>query len=221
MKNDTSHVSMISKEGGSMTREDSIELADRLENDYSKLEKLQKESYQNTKEIDRPYTPRRKMGKEERLGFNWYPVIGFLVCIPLLILALLFYVFAFAMRWDHKPGADLYQVLSMVMVVLSVIVFLGLQVIGSKRNRAEVTRFNEGVEREVKTREEKMSSLKKRNIEIDLEIADLQKELSEYNETVPQHFRTGSYMFQVKKLLQTEKAEDFDEAITLLQKKYQ
>ena len=78
-----------------MTREDSIALADRLEKDYSKLEKLQKESYQNTKEIDRPYTPRRKMGKEERLGFNWYPVIGFLVCIPLLILALLFYVFAF------------------------------------------------------------------------------------------------------------------------------
>ena len=204
-----------------MTREDSIALADRLEKDYAKLDKLKKELHQNAKEIDRPYEPRQKMKKGERFGFNWYLVIGILSSIPFLVLALLFYVFAFASRWDHKPGEDLYQILSIVMVFLSVAVFLGVQIIGSRKNNAEVLRFNEGVDREIRSREEKMISLKKRNREIEMEIADLQKELSKYDEAVPKHYRTSSFMFQVKKLLQTKKSEDFEEAITLLQKKYQ
>ena len=201
---------------GFMTRQESIDLADRLEQDLAKLETLQKELHQNTLELDRPYTPRRKMRSGDRFSFNWYPIIGLLVSVPVLFFALMFYLYYFALQWDQKPGAGFYHGLSIAMVFLAIAVFIGIQVIGNVRNNAEIDRFNEGVDREHRNREEKRLSLKKRNKEIEQEILDLQKTLPEDFENIPQRFRTRMYMHQVKRLLLTEKAEDFEGAITLL-----
>ena len=162
-----------------MTREDRDALPDENRKTLMKIQRLQKEFHQNAKELDRPYSPRRKMKKGERFGFNWYPIIGILVCIPILVLALYFYIFYFAMRWNREPGAGLYEGLSIAMVFLSIVVFIALQIIGSRRNNAEVERFNASIDREIQDREKKVRELKERNVEIAREIEELQKKIQE------------------------------------------
>lgn len=155
-----------------MAREDRSAISDTHRKESVKILRLQKELHQNTKELNRPYSPRKKMRKGERFGFNWYPIIGILVCIPILLLAFFFYIFYFAMRWNHEPGGGLYEVLSVIMVFLAIAVFIGLQIIGSIRNNREVERFNASVDREIQDREKKVLELKNRNDEIVQEIED-------------------------------------------------
>ena len=195
-------------------REKSIALADNLEKNYARLEKIHRELDQNFDELNRPYTPQQKMKSGDL--FNWWPVIGLLVSIPMLVISGIIYMYAFAMGWDGDPGAGTARAISYIVFFLSIVVFLAIQVIGRARDDKKIAWYNASIDREIEKRYEKVHALKKKNAELYIQVGELQNKLSAYNSVVPAEYRTSSHMHQVKKALSCSKAETFEDAIALL-----
>ena len=199
-----------------MTREESIELAEKLEKDYAQLENIQKELEENNQAIHRPYSSTKTEWGD---FYHGYLLLGVLLCIFVLPLVN-FYAAAFIDWLIHSGKIDPMRGISNAirgMFFLTIADFFLIQLIGYLRSKRKSDQYNRNVDVEIKDREKRVHTLMKRNVDLNKEMVVLLNRVYNSEKSVPVQFRTSSHMHQVKKLISSGKAEDFSGAILLLE----
>ena len=199
-----------------MTREESIELAEKLEKDYAQLEKIQKELEENNQAIHRPYSATKTEWGD---FYHGYLLLGVLLCIFVLPLVN-FYVAAFLDTIINSNRDDVMRGITNAIhgsLFLTIADFFLIQLIGYLCSKRKSDQYNKNVDEEIKNRERRVHTLTQRNADLNKEMAALLNTLYDSGKSVPVQFRTSSHMHQVKTLIKNNKAEDFSSAILLLE----
>jgi hypothetical protein len=187
-----------------VTREESIILADKLGAGYDEVENIQKELSANFAVLS---TPEPKPKRHAAFRYFW----------PFLVAAFVLAEFiAGAGIIDSlrtNSGENIYKYLLVAFGEIAVVLIIGgivASVVSGKKN--------DKIDRGINERYNRNLELKKRNEELQIQFASKKTMLSQYDNIVPPWYRDGSHMFRVKSMLETGKAETFEEAIGLLAK---
>ena len=182
-----------------MTKEESIELAEKLSKKYKEYEDLRQELEDNKAELSRP------------ANLEHRPHAAFKFFWPYLIAAagsmMLFYFLMLI------AGAVVLAGLFALLVLISPIVLL---IVGSTRARRLRDELNSQEVNEIRERKKRIKDLTDRNNELIPKIEEMKKELDEYKDQVPMDSRTSAKMDRVLKLIQAGRAEDFSSALEML-----
>ena len=185
----------------SMTREESIALATKLAAEYGALEKLKQEISEAEIIIKRPLpeTPRHSAFK-----FFWpFIIIGVVVYIVLYVfIAVIFLAGGSDVGAAIAPG--------IAFVGLGATLAIGGGVARNKRdtlNNQEALRMH--------YLRGKIEEMKKRTSELKTSYSVKKKSLAEYNAIVPESQRTKARMENVRRLIDSGKADNFYDALKL------
>jgi len=182
-----------------MTKEESIELAEKLRKKYKEYESLRKEIDENKHELSRP------------VNLEHRPHAAFKFFWPFLIVAagsvMFFYFLALI------AGVLPLMILFVILEIVSPVVIL---IIAGKRARRLRDELNSREINQIRTRKKRIKDLTDRNGELEPKCAEIKKELDEYKELIPIPSRTSAKMEKVLTLLKTGKAEDFSSALEML-----
>ena len=182
-----------------MTKEESIALAEKLSRKYKEYEDLRKEIDDNKHELARPVNLEHK--PHAAFKFFW----------PFLVAAagsMMFFYFLMMIA-----GAVALMGLFALLTLISPIVLL---LVGSTRARRLRDELNSAEINKIRERKKRIKDLTDRNIELEPKCAEIKKELDEYKELIPIASRSSARMEKVLKLLQTDKAGNFNEALEML-----
>ena len=185
------------------TKEESISVAEKLKDEYASVEKLLKEINENETILSRPvyYEDRRHTA----FRYFW----------PFLIIAFVaFYVVCFigtviCVLINDSGGMVLVFFISLA-VVAGILVYGGSYA-GKKRDRK-----NKELSDDEYLKKKRYKELVERTNELKIKYNNRISEFSGYHQFVPYQFRTKQHMERVIFLLAANRAENFSEAIRLL-----
>ncbi len=185
-----------------MTKEESIELAEKLKKEYGNIERIQKEINDNNEIISKPVPP---AARHSALKFFWPYVVGAAVAANAgWILGL------FLLASTGKLG-----ILS-TLTVIGIITAIVLTIVGAVTSRNKRSEINYSAELAVKDRHKRQQELKDKNNELKNRLTTSRKRLEKYNDLVPREFRTSRHMDRVRMLIVSGKADDFSGAVNSL-----
>lgn len=183
----------------SMTKEESIELAEKLKKEYNNLEKIQKEIDENQEIISKPVTPAKR---HSAFKYFW----PFLVTSA--IVANAGWIGGFFIAAAAK-SAEIYGFCAVGGVVLAIV----LTIVGAVTSKNQRDALNYNAQRAERDRHRRQQVLTEKNKELRTRYTSTKKRLEQYNSIVPREYRDARHMDRVRILLQTGKAENFAEAI--------
>jgi len=180
-----------------MTKEESIAFADKLINDYKKLEKITKEIEENEQQMNRPIESYPK----QHAAFKYF--------WPFLIYAAVsFTVFYFlAGLFSNSSG------LAIVLLLLALGSIPAFLIIGGVRARRIRDELNAAEISFLNNKKDHLLELKKETSILQTKKRTMQKEIKEYEEMLPASLRSSSQISRAKILIQSGKAEDFADAV--------
>ena len=186
----------------SMTKEESIALAEKLSAEYGALEKLKHEIDEAELMIKRPVpaAPRHAAFK-----FFWpFIIIGIVVYIIVYLIV----GFAFAAGGSGSSGVAVAP--GAAFVALGATLAIGGNFARSKRDK-----LNYLEEKRIGTLRGKMDELKKMTSELKTKYSVKKRSLAKYDAFIPEHQRTRSRMENIRILLDSGKADNFYEALKM------
>ncbi len=182
-----------------MTKDESIALAEKLSRKYKEYEDIRQEIDDNKHELSRPVNLEHK--PHAAFKFFW----PFLIASAASILFFYFLV----LIAGSVPLMIIFSILELVSPVV-------LLIVGGTRARRLRDELNSREINQIRTRKKRIKDLTDRNIELEPKCAEIKKELDEYKELIPIASRSSARMEKVLKLLQTDKAGNFNEALEML-----
>ena len=186
----------------SMTKEESIALAGRLREEYHNLERIKKEIDDNIVITSRP-VPSPKY--HAAFKFFWPYLIASVVSANALIILGYFIYLA--------TGSEAINLLFTLAGIIALVVIL---IVGGKTATSKRDMLNNQMLNNLQMMRKKHTDLTEKNKALQSVYSAKKRALEEYNGMVPSRFRTSRHMDRVKALLQTNKAENFSEAVARL-----
>ena len=190
----------------SMTKDESIELAEKLKKEYGDLEKMQKEINENKTIISKPIPPAKH---HAAFKFFWPYLVASVVSINAL------YLLGYILTLASQAAGFLYT-FSIIGLITAVV----LLIVGGKTATSKRDSLNCQVENEMQYKRKKHKELQEKTTSLQNRYSVKKTQLEKYNDLVPLQFRTSRYMERVKALIMTGKAENFIEAIAYLPKEH-
>jgi Skp family chaperone for outer membrane proteins len=188
----------------SMTKEESIELADKLKKEYGDLEKMQKEINENKTTLSKPIPPAKH---HAAFKFFWPYLVASVITINAL------YILGYILTLASQAAGFLYT-FSVIGLIAAVI----LLIVGGKTATSKRDSLNYQVENEMQYKRKRQKEIQEKTNSLQNLYSAKKTQLEKYNDLVPIHFRTARYMERVKAIIMTGKAENFTEAINYLPK---
>lgn len=181
-----------------MSKEESIKLTEQLGTKYHSLEKMQKEIKELTDSLNHSANYQTK--RYSAFRFFWpYLVYAAVACT----------IFYYATGLTR----------SLFFAPLILIVPVILIIVGAVRSRKMREECNYDAANYAVTRAQKMEEERKRLYELTAREARLRSQMDKYNGIVPVQMRNKSKMLYAKKMLETDKAGNFAEAMAMLDQK--
>ena len=185
------------------TKEESISVAEKLKDEYASVEKLLKEINENETILSRPVVidGRRYTG----FRFFWpFLIYGYLVLMAVYIVGAIICVL-------NEDSGDMVLVMFIGLAAAGGLMIWGGSLAGRKRDRLNKELSDEEYEKRKRVKE-----LVERTNELKIKYNNKVNEFSGYHQYVPYQFRSKQHMERVVFLLETNKAENFSDAIRLL-----
>lgn len=199
-----------------MNTVESIELAKKLQKEYSDLEKMDREISDKEKILDTPVSSYQEPAQDVSL-FETGILVIFKVVGIIAVLIIDGYILLVSMVMDWDEHTRWHQSVAWAVILISNIGLIALIIFVKHRSEQNTRKYLE--EQRVKHAE----FARKRRAELREELAGLYLKRSEvivglakYDSQIPREFRTGHHMVKVKAMLQNGKAQNFDEAIGFL-----
>ncbi|MBR4556640.1 MAG: hypothetical protein IKO15_04075 [Clostridiales bacterium] len=195
-----------------MDRDESIELARFLKDEYLAAETLNDKITDHEQRLARPFD----MTTEQRSLFYYFKPFLKASVITTLILLLPTYFWASIAEFLAQEHGDHTHYAFRVPFLFPAGIFLLICAIGFIVAKAKLKRFMESEDNRVRADLNLRESMRSELAELQYRLADQTSGLDEYNDLVPSGYRTQRHMKQVENLLLTNKADSFEEAISLL-----
>ena len=195
-----------------MDRDESIELARFLKDEYLAAETLNDKITDHEQRLARPFD----MTTEQRSLFYYFTPFLKASVITTLILLLPTYFWASIAEFLAQEHGDHTHYAFRVPFLFPAGIFLLICAIGFIVAKAKLKRFMESEDNRVRADLNLRESMRSELAELQYRLADQTSGLDEYNDLVPSGYRTQRHMKQVENLLLTNKADSFEEAISLL-----
>ena len=187
----------------SMTKEESINLAEKLKTEYGAIEKLQRDISDNETVLKRPVNPSGR--RHSAFKFFW----------PFLIFAYLalnvIYIGGVLISASNSDEGGM-----IASLFLGLAAAAGLLIFGGVRAGRKRDRLNQEIADVEYQMRKRQNDLVNRNNELKTKLTIKKREVSQYTSMIPSKFRTKQYMDRVLMLLQTGRAESFADAINML-----
>ena len=185
-----------------MTKEESIALAIKLQKDFTAKSTLENQIESNKKAIDTP--AEIKVKKRSFFRFFW-PVI------PLSVAAYYFGDIIIDSLIFRLNDHQLLWAINIKYLIIIAIIALGAVIAVVKKKNA-----NKEYEYAVKDAEARKVQLRKDIHELEDKLKPLASELKQISMNIPSKHRNSAAMAKIKLMLQSGKAEDFDDALRKL-----
>lgn len=187
-----------------MSKEESIALAEKLRDEYSAIERLQREINDNQTALKKPvvFSGRRY----SMFRFFWpFFIFAYLALIVVYIIGIII------SAGNDDPDGILASFFIAIAAAVGILIFGGIHA-SRKRDR-----LNEQLGEEEHMIRKRQRDLETHTSESMRKLTIKKKGVSEYQNLVPSRFRTKHYMERVLILIRTDRAADFYEAIGMLE----
>lgn len=186
-----------------VTKEESIALAEKLKADYASVELLANEINNNEAILSKPveYNP----GRHTAFRYFW----PFLIYAYLAFHAVYIVGVVICVANDDKGGAVL-------AFFIALAVAAGLLIFGGSHAGKKRDRINKALSDDEYLKKKRYKELAESTNGLREQLDKQLSEFGEYHQLVPFKFRTREHMERVIFLLQTDRAENFSEAVNLL-----
>lgn len=185
----------LTEDFSAMSKEESIKLTEQLGTKYHSLERVQREIKELVDSLN--HSANRQPKRYSAFRFFWpYLVYAAVAC------TIFYYITGLTRSIFFAP---------LILIVPVVLIIVGA--VKSRKMREECN--YDAANYEV-TLSQKMEEQKKRLAQLIAREAELRSELDKYNGIVPVHMRNKSKLLYAKKMLETDKAGDFAEAMSML-----
>ena len=186
-----------------MSKEESIALAEKLRDEYSVIERLQKEVNENQTALQKPVV---LSGRRYSMFRFFWP---FFIYAYIALNAI--YLVGMIISSESNDGDGIiFAFLFGLTAAVGLLIFGGVHA-GRKRDR-----LNEEIGEEENMIRKRHRDLETRTAELITKLNNKKRGVSEYQNLVPIRFRTKHYMERVLILIQTDRAADFYEALGIL-----
>ena len=196
-----------------MDRDESIELARFLNKEYLAAATLNDSITDHEERLARPFD----MTTEQRSIFYYFKPFLKASVITTLILLLPTYFWASIAEFLAMEHGDHTHYAFRVPFLFPAGIFLLICAIGFIVAKAKLKRFMESEDNRVRADLNLRESMRSELAELQYRLADQTARLDEYKDLVPSGYRTQRHMKQVENLLLTNKADSFEEAISLIE----
>jgi len=183
-----------------MTKEESITLADKLIDGYRVIERLQNEITSDEAIINRPVPPIKLYSA---FRFFW----------KFLIIADIAFSIIYAIgkvMYEYEPVSGL------LVMLFSFAVLAGLLIGGGVYSTRKRDSLNAGVYQEDQMKRRNIAELRNKVALLKQQQKNKKEELDRYNDIVPKSFRNAARIGTIKTLLINGKAENFTEAVKII-----
>ena len=188
----------------SMTKEESIELAEKLKKEYGDLEKMQKEINENKTTLSRPIPPAKH---HAAFKFFWPYLVASVVSINA------FYILGYIVLLASRASGFYYT-----FIILGLVAAVILLIVGGKTSTSKRDTLNYHADNEIQFKRKKYREIQEKTGELQNLYSIKKTRLEKYNTLVPLKFRSSRHMDRVKAIILTGKADSFSEAIEYLYK---
>lgn len=188
----------------SMSKEESIALAEKLRDEYSAIERLQRELGDNQAALQRPVILSGR--RYSTFRFFW----PFLIYAYIALNAFYLIGMIISAGSNDETGIAFGFVIGLCAAV-------GLLIFGGMRAGRKRDMRNEEIAEEEDMIRRRHKDLETRTSEIITKLNNKKRGVSEYQNLVPIRFRSKHYMDRVLVLIQTDRAAGFYEAIDMLE----
>lgn len=196
-----------------MDRDESIELARVLNREYQSADELNSRITDCEERLARPFD----MTTEQRSVFYYFKPFLKASVITTLIMLVPTYFWASIAEFLAQEHGDHTHYAFRVPFLFPAGIFLLICAIGFIVAKAKLKRFMESEDNRVRADLNLRESMRSELAELQYRLADQTARLDEYNSLVPSGYRTQRHMKQVENLLLTNKADSFEEAISLIE----
>ena len=186
-----------------VSKEESIALAEKLKTEYGAVERLQKEITENETSLKKPLTFSGR--RYSAFRFFW----------PFFIFAYLALNGVFLVGVIASSGSDDGTGIT-ITVLLAFASAIGLLIFGGVRAGRKRDALNEELIEQENHMRQRRREIENKTVELKTKLKNKKQELSEYQSLVPIKFRTKHYMEKVVILLQSDRAENFQDALKAL-----
>ena len=187
-----------------MTKEESIALAEKLRDEYSSIERLQREIDDNQTALKKPVV---LSGKRYSMFRFFWP---FFIYAYIALNAVYLIGAIISAANDDSEGI-------IGALFLGIAAAVGLLIFGGIHASRKRDRLNEQLGEEEYMIRKRQRDLETRTAEVMKKLSSKKKAVSEYQNLVPIRFRSKHYMDRVLVLIQTDRAAGFYEAIDMLE----
>ena len=196
-----------------MDRDESIELARFLKDEYLAAETLNDKITDHEQRLARPFD----MTTEKRDIFYYFKPFLKASVITTLILLLPTYFWASIAEFLAQEHGDHTHYAFRVAFLFPAGVFILICAIGILVAKRKLKLFMESEDNRVRADLNLRENMRSELAKLQYRLADQTARLDEYNGLVPSGYRTQRHMKQVENLLLTNKAVSFEEAISLIE----
>ncbi len=200
-----------------MDRKESIGLAERLQDQFADMEKTEKEIRDREEKLAKPLGSFEYEEPPVGIGTS---AMRILMAVILVIIWVFFgiYIFTAAIIEDLVTGSGgTYQSIAFYALLIVTVVFIAFTLVLKIRREKKSKDYMKNM----KKKDEEYARRRRSDMQNELNYlkerhAAIESDLSAYHELIPEKFRSRYYMSKVKMMLQSEKAQSFDEAIDKL-----
>ncbi|MCR5804186.1 MAG: hypothetical protein K6G47_07970 [Clostridia bacterium] len=191
--------------GEVLTREESIELASFMAEKYRQLE-IKEAEFIDTKERMDNIPDDTKIPKHSAFKFFWPYLI--IASIAEAVVYTICFVFVFAVKSD--------LVSTMISFILIILTWPAIVIFGAVRAKVKRREYNNGVDIKIHSNQRLRAECAQKLKELEKELVGIENETSAYDDIVPSTMRTYDCMQTVKRTLENNMAENFEEAVSRL-----
>ena len=199
-----------------MTKDESIDLAVKLHKDYEEIEKLLNKISENENQIMRLAGTYPK----HYSAFSYFmPYLLASLITLLLSLIPAGFVISIAIFLDKSNRNDTYSYMPYAVALTIAAIFALIHLIGGFVARNKSRYMNNLEQERFRGEQRKRERLLYENEDLKVLLYKQESNLNEFNEIVPTELRNSGKMNAVKRLLLSGKADNFNDAVTLLSSK--
>lgn len=184
-----------------MTREEAVALARKLGQEYAEMEKLKKEMDENEAIFSKPVPEPAK-----HAAFKYF--LPFLISAPIAG-GVLSYLSYFSLKMGNS------RTFYMIFTFLAVLIFAGLLIFGGRFAKSKRDEMNNLEIAKHRTQVGKMDDLKRKTSALKSRYRTIQNSVKEYEDVIPEAYRTSGQMERVASLLESGNANDFESALKI------
>ena len=185
-----------------MTKDESIALAEKLKKGYANMDALKDQIESNEAQI-------RSRTSTSIRGHSYFKFFWPWLVIAAVLFILIGFIHKSFFRYSANDVQYTFMTLKYIIPIVALVA--GAFVAGAKKQNDS----NQVLEAE-RSAEEAVEKLRTANEDNRKNIERIRRELEEYNTLIPPKARTKTAMSRVVSLLKTDKAEDFEDAISKL-----